>query len=167
MNPSIPEEFIEYRIHLLRGQKVMLSRDLAELYGVPTKVLTQAVKRHINRFPADFMFQLNQKETKNWKSQIVISNSGLKMGLRTRPFTEQGVAMLSSVLNSERAVEVNIRIIRAFVKLRQLISSHKDLSRRLDELEGRYDFKFRAVFAAIRRLMEPPKKLQRKIGFQT
>ena len=100
-------------------------------------------------------------------SQIVISNSALKMGIRTRPyaFTEQGVAMLSSVLNSERAVEVNIMIMRAFVKLRQLISSHKNLARRLDELEGRYDFKFRTVFAAIRRLIAPPRKPQRKIGF--
>lgn len=145
----------------------MLGRDLAALYGVPTKVLHQAVKRHKNRFPDDFMFQLNKQETQNWKSQIVTSNSVLKMGLRTRPyaFTEQGVAMLSSGLNSERAVEVNIEIMRAFVKFRLLASAHSKLLRRLDELEGRYDARFRIIFSAIRRLMSPPAKPRRKIGF--
>ena len=134
MNDLIPSERIEKRILLLRGQKVMLSTNLAELYEVEPRVLVQAVKRNSERFPEDFMFQLNLQEVRNLKSQIVISSWG---GKRSLPyaFTEQGVAMLSSVLNSKRAVQVNIEIMRAFVRLRALIASNKELAKRLDELE--------------------------------
>jgi hypothetical protein len=146
----------------------MLDRDLAALYEVSTGVLNQAVKRNKQRFPADFMFQLSAAEFAHWKSQFVISNSGEKMGLRKRPFafTEQGVAMLSSVLHSERAVDVNIAIMRAFVRLRELLLTHRDLARKLDQLEQKYDENFRIVFDAIRQLMAPPPtKAKRKIGF--
>lgn len=168
MRPLILKGFIERRIYLLRGQKVMLGRDLAALYGVPAGALGQAVKRHINRFPADFMFQLNQRETLNWKSQTVISNPSLKMGIRTRPFafTELGVAMLSSVLNSERAVEVNIEIMRTFVRLKRLVATNQGLARKLADLEKRHEGKFRLVFAAIRRLMELPPEPRKQIGFR-
>jgi hypothetical protein len=168
----IPAERIERAILLFRGHKVMLDKDLAELYGVPTKVLNQAVKRNALRFPDDFMFQLSDKEFENWRSQIVTSNSAAKMGLRRRPyaFTEQGVAMLSSVLNSDRAVEVNIAIMRAFVKLREILATHKDLARKLDDVErklGQHDEHFRIVFEAIRQLMLPPPtpETKKKIGF--
>jgi len=165
----LPQERIEKCILLLRGQKVMLDRDLATLYGVPTGVLNQAVKRNLARFPADFMFQLSDDEMQNWISQIVISNPGAKMSVRRRPyaFTEQGVAMLSSVLKSERAIDVNIAIMRAFVRLREILSTHKDLARRLDELEKKYDENFRVVFEAIRQLMAPPAPTgkRRRIGF--
>lgn len=145
----------------------MIDRDLAELYGVGTEVLIQAVKRNINRFPTDFMFQLNNQEVIRLRSQIVTSKSG-RGGRRYMPyvFTEQGVAMLSSVLNSERAIKVNIAIMRAFVKLREMIASHKDLAKRLDELEKRYDAQFRVVFDAIRQLMTPIEPKRRKIGFR-
>jgi len=140
----IPSERIEKAILLIRGQKVMLDRDLAELYDVQTKVLNQAVKRHANRFPDDFMFQLTREESANLKSQSVTSSSGWG-GRRTFPyaFTEQGVAMLSSVLNSDRAVEVNIAIVRAFVRLREMLASHADLARKLEELEAKVDEQFR------------------------
>jgi hypothetical protein len=165
----IPAETIEKSILEIRGQKVLLDHDLAALYGVPTKALKQAVNRNKKRFPGDFMFQLTQKELTNLRSQIVTSSSGSHGGLRYRPyaFTEQGVAMLSSVLNSDRAIEVNIAIMRAFVRLRELLSSHKDLARRLDELEQKYDENFRVVFEAIRQLMAPPPPPARKgrIGF--
>ena len=125
-NLLIPVERIERAILLIRGEKVLLDRDLAELYGVETRVLVQAVKRNLRRFPADFMFQLSKDEFENWRSQFVMSNPGSKMGLRRRPyaFTEQGVAMLSSVLNSDRAIEVNIAIMRAFVRLRDMLATH-------------------------------------------
>jgi hypothetical protein len=167
----IPAERIERSILLIRGQKVMLDRDLAELYGVPTKALNQAVRRNVARFPDDFMFQLSGEEFENWRSQIVTSNSGAKMGIRRRPyvFTEQGVAMLSSVLNSDRAIEVNIAIMRAFVRLREILATHKDLAAKLDELErklGEHDKKFQIVFEAIRQLMAPPPPAKkRRIGF--
>jgi len=166
MEPVISRASIESRIYLIRGQKVMLDSDLAELYGVSTRILVQAVKRNTNRFPPDFMFQLENHEVINLRSQIVISSLG-HGGRRYQPyaFTEQGVAMLSSVLNSDRAVEVNIQIIRVFVKLRQMIASHKDLARRLDELEKKYDGQFRVVFDAIHELMIPPDEDKRKIGF--
>lgn len=158
-------EQIESRIVMIRGQKVMLSRHLAELYEVEPRVLIQAVKRNIGRFPEDFMFQLNSDEFANLKSQIVISSWG---GGRTAPyaFTEQGVAMLSSVLRSERAIQVNIEIMRAFVRLKQMLASNTELSRKLVALETKYDIKFKAVFEAIRELMTPlePKK-KRPIGF--
>ena len=166
MKDLLPIEKIQKKIYYFRGQKVMLDKDLAELYDVETRVLNQAVKRNIKRFPKDFMFQLNSKETENWKSQIVMSNS-VKMGARRNPFvfTEQGVAMLSSVLKSERAILVNIAIMRAFVQLRELIASNDKLAKKLNELEKKYDAQFRVVFDAIRKLMEPAEKPKRKIGF--
>jgi hypothetical protein len=165
----IPAERIERAILLIRGHKVMLDRDLADLYQVPTKRLNEQVKRNITRFPEDFMFQLTKKEFENWRSQIATSNPAAKMGVRRRPraFTEQCVAMLSSVLNSERAIEVNIAIMRAFVKLREILATHKDLARKLDELEKKYDAQFRIVFEAIRQLMEPPpEKPKGHFGFR-
>ena len=166
MNGLILSERIEKRILFLRGQKVMLSTDLAELYEVEPRVLIQAVKRNSERFPEDFMFQLNLQEVRNLKSQIVISSWG---GKRFLPyaFTEQGVAMLSSVLNSKRAVQVNIEIMRAFVQLRALIASNKDLAKRLDELEKKYDSQFKVVFDAIRELMTPPPPSKPRIGFRS
>ncbi len=161
----IPVDRIEQRIFLLRGQKVMLSPHLAELYGVEPRVLVQAVKRNIARFPADFMFQLNANEFRILKSQFVISSWGGMRRARPYAFTEQGVAMLSSVLNSERAVKVNIEIMRAFVRLREMLASNKELARRLDELEKKYDEQFRIVFDAIRELMAPLEPKKRPIGF--
>jgi ORF6N domain-containing protein len=163
-NSAVPGEVIEKRIFFLRGQKVMLSRDLASLYEVEPKVLIQAVKRNIERFPADFMFQLTDQEVGNLKSQFVTSSWG---GSRSNPyaFTEQGIAMLSSVLRGRKAILVHIEIIRAFVRLRQWLSSHKDLARKLEELESKYDSQFKVVFDAIRALMAPPSSKQRKIGF--
>lgn len=177
----VPLERIENSIFLLRGQKVMLSTDLAHLYDVQTKILNQTVRRNRNRFPGDFMFQLTWEETENLKSQIVTLNPAhsspsrsqivtLKRGLNIKyqpyAFTEQGVAMLSSVLHSKRAVQVNIEIMRAFVRLRQMLATHADLARKLATLEKRYDAQFRAVFDAIRELMTPPEpKKKRPIGF--
>jgi hypothetical protein len=168
----IPVERIEKAILIIRGQKVMLDRDLAALYGVSTKVLNQAVSRNRKRFPEDFTFQLSQEEFEDWRSQIVTSNPAAKMGLRRKPyaFTEQGVAMLSSVLRSERAIEVNIAIMRAFVRLREILATHKELARKLEELEkklGTHDENFQLVFEAIRQLMAPPPQLEKKrhIGF--
>jgi len=165
---SLPLERIEQKILLIRQQKILLDADLAVLYGVETRVLIQAVKRNIERFPDDFMFRLNQKELEQWRSQFVMSNPGAKMSLRRPPyaFTEQGVAMLSSVLRSKQAVGVNIQIMRTFVKLRRVLSSQKDLARKLDALETRYDEQFAVVFDAIRKLMEPPPlPKKRRIGF--
>ncbi|NOY83192.1 MAG: ORF6N domain-containing protein [Kiritimatiellaeota bacterium] len=166
-NTIIPLERIERAILLIRGQKVMLDRDLAALYGVETRILKRAVRRNIERFPDDFMFELSKNEFADWRSQFGMSNAD-RMGLRHPPmaFTEQGVAMLSSVLRSPRAVQVNIAIMRAFVRLRQMLASNADLQRRLDELEARYDEQFRAVFEAIRQLMTPPEPPKRKIGFE-
>ncbi len=162
----IPHERIESSILLIRGEKVMLDSDLAVLYGVETRVLVQAVKRNIERFPDDFMFQLNKEEADFLRSQIVTSSWG---GRRYLPyvFTEQGVAMLSSVLKSDRAVLVNIEIMRAFVKLRRMLASNAALSRKLNALENKYDVQFKAVFDAIRQLMIPPERKRRRIiGFQ-
>jgi hypothetical protein len=160
---------IEKSILLIRGHKVMIDSDLAELYGVETRVLTQAVKRNLSRFPSDFMFQLSEQEAKDLRSQTVISKR-LRGGRRYLPyvFTEQGVAMLSSVLNSNRAVEINIEIMRAFVRLRQFVLSHKDLARKLDALERKFeshDMHIRSLFEAIRQLMSPAPPKKRKIGF--
>jgi len=156
---------IETKILLIRGQKVMLSVHLAALYEVEPRALMQAVKRNIERFPEDFMFQLSTEEYANLKSQIVISSWG---GARTAPFafTEQGVSMLSSVLRSNRAIEVNIAIMRTFVQLRQMLISNAELSRKLVAMEKNYDIKFKAIFDAIHQLMTPadPKK-KRQIGF--
>ncbi|MGH7825534.1 MAG: ORF6N domain-containing protein [Candidatus Binatia bacterium] len=169
MTAVVPTERIERLIVLIRGHKVMLDADLAELYGVETRALTQAVKRNLSRFPADFMFQLSDEEAELLRSQIVISKKG-RGGRRYLPyaFTEQGVAMLSSVLNSERAVEINIEIMRAFVRLREMLLSHKDLARKLDALERKFeshDVHIRSLFEAIRQLMTPPEPPKRKIGF--
>ncbi len=167
MKELIPVETIERKIYVVRGHKVMLDSGLAELYEVETKVLLQAVKRNIERFPEDFMFQLNDQEFMNLRSQIVTSSSG-HGGRRYLPFvfTEQGVAMLSSVLNSARAVQVNIAIMRTFVKLRQMLASNAELARKLAALERKYDSQFKMVFDAIRQLMEPPEKKKREIGFK-
>jgi len=152
----MPVERIEGRIILLRGQKVMLSTHLAELYEVETRALVQAVKRNIARFPEDFMFPLNPEEFRNLKSQIVISSWGGSRRATPYAFTGQGVAMLSSVLNSPRAVQVNIEIMRAFVRLRRMLSTHADVARKIEEMEKRYDAQFKVVFDAIRELMGPP-----------
>jgi hypothetical protein len=148
----------------LRGQRVLLSSELARLYGVAPGVLMQAVKRNLDRFPADFMFHLSAEEWGNLKSQNVTSSWG---GARTAPyaFTEQGIGMLSSVLKSPQAVQVNIEIMRAFVRLRRMLTENRDLSKRLDELEQHYDSQFRAVFDAIRQLMAPQPQTKRPIGF--
>jgi ORF6N domain len=168
MKTLIPIETIEQKIMLIRGQKVMLDRDLAQLYGVETRVLNQAVRRNIDRFPDDFMFSLTREEIARI-SQFVIPSSAslatLKFSKNVMVFTEYGIAMLSSVLNSPRAIHVNIQIMRTFGKLREMIASHKDLAKRLDELEEKYDAQFRVVFDAIRELMIPPNEDKRKIGF--
>ncbi|MGI8838431.1 MAG: ORF6N domain-containing protein [Pyrinomonadaceae bacterium] len=163
---TVPIERIEKAIFLIRGEKVMLDRDLAPLYGVTTSVLKQAVRRNIERFPRDFMFGLDKTEFEIWRSQFVISNADRK-GLRYPPmaFTEQGVAMLSSVLRSKRAVLVNIEIMRAFVRLRQMLSSNAELAKQLKELERKYDRQFKVVFDAIRQLMMPPEPKRKQIGF--
>ncbi len=162
----IPVDRIEKAILLIRRQKVMLDADLAELYGVETKVLVQAVKRNLERFPEDFMFQLSQEEFAILRSQIVTSS---EWGGRRYPpyaFTEQGVAMLSSVLRSQRAIQVNIEIMRAFIRLRQMLASHVELARKLDALEKKYDAQFKQVFEAIRQLMAPPEPKRHPIGFR-
>jgi hypothetical protein len=170
----------ERRILFIRGQKVMLDFDLADLYGVEARALNQAVKRNAERFPEDFMFQLSEEEAGQLRSQIVIAHetgeenssqtvmsSRKHRGARYRPyaFTEQGVAMLSSVLRSPRAVQVNIAIMRAFVRLRELLLTNADLARKLDAMERKYDAQFKVVFDAIRQLMTPPDPPRRRIGF--
>src|SRR5256884_6315983 len=146
----------------------MLDRDIAAMYGVPTKVFNQAVKRHQERFPADFMFQLTKAEAApiRSRSQFVTLKRGSNIKYLPYAFTEHGILMLSSVLNSQRAIQVNIEIMRAFVKLRQMLASNADLSRRLDELEGKYDRQFKVVFDAIRRLMAPAPPDRKQIGFR-
>ncbi len=167
MSEPVSTEQIERRILLIRGHKVMLDYDLAELYGVQTRILNQAVKRNKKRFPGDFMFQLNFQEVRALRSQIVTLEKGRGRYRKYLPyvFTEQGVAMLSTVLNSERAIQVNVEIMRAFVRLRKMIASHKDLAQRLDELENKYDAQFKVVFDAIRELMTPAEVPRRRIGF--
>jgi len=167
MTNLVKAEHVEKIILLLRGQKVILDADLANIYGVSTKVLLQSVKRNLSRFPADFMFALNNQEVTNLRSQIVTSSLA-HGGRRYNPyvFTEYGVAMLSSVLNSERAIQVNIEIMRTFGKLREMLASHKDLSSKLMTLEKKYDHQFKVVFDAIRELMKPPLTSARKIGFK-
>jgi hypothetical protein len=164
------DQTIESRIVEVRGHRVMLDADLARLYGVEVRTLNQAVRRNAARFPADFMFQLTWEETERSRSQIVILNKadGRGRNIKYLPyaFTEQGVAMLSSVLRSERAVQVNVEIMRAFVRLRGLIGHNRELARRLDDLESRYDQQFKVVFDAIRELMTPPAPApKRRIGF--
>jgi hypothetical protein len=163
----IPVEAIAQVIYVLRGQRVLLDRDLAALYGVETRALNQAVKRNVARFPSDFMFQLSREEIGRI-SQSVTSLSRLKFSKQVRAFTEQGVAMLSSVLNSERAVQVNIAIMRAFVRLRETLATNRELARKFAELEmrvGTHDEEIGAIIEAIRQLMAPPKKPRREIGF--
>ena len=165
---SASVELIESKIFIIRGQKVMLDEDLAALYEVEIRVLNQAVKRNLDRFPDDFMFQLTEDEVSFLRSQIVTLKSGRGQHRKYLPyaFTEQGVSMLSSVLRSDRAIHVNIEIMRAFVRLRQMLASNAELSRKLAALEKKYDNQFKAVFNAIRELMTPldPKK-KRPIGF--
>lgn len=156
-------------IYIVRGHKVLLDRHLAELYDVETGALNRAVKRNRDRFPPDFMFQLTEHEWENLKCQFGISSWGGDRRALPHVFTEQGVAMLSSVLNSKRAIQVNIAIMRTFVQVRQMLSAHKELAARLDALERRFadhDESIRSLFGAIRELMEPPAKAPRKIGFQ-
>lgn len=180
MKPALTIETIERKIYRIRGQKVMLDSDLAALYGVETKVLNQAVRRHSMRFPSDFMFQLTAEESEALRcqagilelhdclrSQIVTLKPGRGKHRKYSPyvFTEQGVSMLSSVLNSDRAIEVNIQVMRAFVKFREMIASHKELTKRLDEMENKYDSQFKIVFDAIRALVAEPEPAEKKIGY--
>ena len=164
MTTSVPIERIANKIYFIRETKVMLDRDLAELYGVETKVLKQAVRRNIKRFPNDFMLELTKDEFENLRSQIVTSSWG---GARYLPmaFTEQGVAMLSTVLTSDRAIQVNIQIMRAFTQLRQMLSTHKDLKRKIESMEKKYDQQFQVVFEAIKQLLTEEDKPKKKIGF--
>jgi ORF6N domain-containing protein len=159
---------LDQRIHELRGHNVMLDRDLADLYGVEVRVLNQAVMRNSGRFPSDFMFQLTVEEADRFRSETA-SVQPRHGGRRHLPFafTEEGVAMLSSVLRSDRAVRVNVEIMRAFVRMRRMVTDHKDLSRRLDALEAKYDDQFKVVFEAIRQLMAPPPAPAKVIGFRT
>jgi len=154
MAATLPMERITGKIYLIRKQKVMLDMDLAELYGVETRTLVQAIKRNIDRFPSDFMFQVSKEEFASLRSQFVISKG--KGGRRYPPyaFTEQGVAMLSSVLNSKRAIQVNIQIMRAFTQLRQMLLTHKDLKKKIEAMEKKYDKQFKIVFEAIKQLLE-------------
>jgi len=162
---ALPTETIASKIYLVRSQKVMLDRDLAELYGVQTRVLKQAVRRNISRFPPDFMFELTNEEQKSLRSQIVTLKKGQHSKYLSFAFTEQGVAMLSSVLNSARAIQVNIQIIRTFTKLRSLLATHKDLKRKIEAMEKKYDENFQIIFEAIRRLFDEEEKPKRKIGY--
>jgi hypothetical protein len=162
-------EHVERNILLVRGHRVMLDTDLANLYGVPIKRLNEQVRRNRKRFPSDFMFQLVPEEIERLRSHIATLNGGRGQHRKYRPyaFTEQGVAMLSSVLHSERAIQANIAIMRAFVQLREMIGLNKGLARRLNELEKKYDGQFRIVFEAIRELMEKPEPKIKRIGFKT
>src|ERR1044071_2833101 len=171
---ALPDEFIEDTILLIRGKRVILDHDLARLYGVTPRVLNQTVKRNPDRFPEDFMFQLTKAETEEWqhrkrsRSQNVILKNARGLNIKYQPyaFTEHGILMLSSVLKSQRAVQVNIQIMRTFVRLRQMLASNETLIERLDELEENYDSKFKIVFRAIRQLMNPSAIKRKPIGFR-
>jgi len=167
-NFLISSDRIVSKIYIIRNKKVMFDRDLAKLYGVQTKVLNLAVKRNIKRFPEDFMFQLNKEEFKIWKFQIETSKSD-KMGLRKLPFvfTEQGVAMLSGVLNSDRAINVNIQIIRTFTKIRELLATNEALQRKMMDMERKYDGKIKEIFDTLGFLLEDKIKSKKEIGFKT
>ena len=168
MDKVLAVEKIKDKIYHLRGKKVMLDKDLAELYGVETRILIQAVRRNIKRFPGDFVYHLTIKEVASLRSQIVISKKEGRGGRRYLPyaFTEQGVAMLSSVLSSERAIEVNIQIMRAFITLKRMVITYESLKRKIEAVEKKYDGQFQIVFTALKKLMEPPpKKPKRTIGF--
>jgi hypothetical protein len=168
---AIPAEVIERKIYLVRGHKVMLDRDLADIYGIETRALVQAVARNPERFPDDFMFRLSKEELENWRSQIVMSNPAAKMGLRRSPyaFTELGVAMLSSVLKSERAVRMNIAIMRAFVRLREILATHRDLARAIEDMQRwqeEHGEQITAIIETINQLLLPePVPARRRVGF--
>ena len=165
-NKGVLVERVERRILLIRGHKVMLDSDLAELYGVETKALNQAVRRNLDRFPERFMFQLTWEEMRELsRSQFVTLNRGKNIKYLPQAFTEQGVAMLSSVLRSKRAIQVNIAIMETFVRLREMLATHHDLAKKLEALERKYDHQFKVVFDAIRELMTPPGRPRRRIGF--
>jgi len=166
MNDLIPIEIIERKIYLIRGHKVLLDSDLAELYGVEVKQLKRQVRRNTTRFPEDFMFELQKEEYESLRSHFGTLKRGEHSKYLPYAFTEQGVAMLSSVLNSERAVKVNIEIMRTFVKLREMLSTHKDLARKLADMEKKYDTQFKVVFDAIRQLMKPDEPKKKPIGFR-
>jgi phage regulator Rha-like protein len=175
---TMADEVIVNKIYLVRGQKVMIDRDLAELYGVETKRLKEAVRRNASRFPPDFLFQLNKKELEHWRTQIASSNPQDKKGLRYAPFcfTEQGVTMLSCVLSSERAIEVNIRIIRVFTKMREMLLAHKDILVKLEQIEkkllqhdvgiNKQEEDVRLIFQALKQLLNPPEEPRARIGFR-
>jgi hypothetical protein len=167
MKTLVPIEVIEKKILFINGQKVLLDSDLAALYGVTTKRLNEQVSRNLKRFPADFMYQLSQEEFESLRSHFATLNKGRGKHRKYTPyvFTEQGIAMLSSVLNSDRAIAVNIQIMRTFVKLREMMSSHKDLARKLSALEKKYDGQFQIVFEAIKQLIEVEEKPKKKIGY--
>ena len=167
--PTESVQRIERLIYMIHGNRVMLDADLAELYGVETRVLKQAVRRNRKRFPKDFMFELTKEENQSLRSQNVILKRGEHSKYLPFAFTEQGVAMLSSVLNSERAIEVNIEIVRAFVRIREMLAAHTELAAKLKELEGHiqaHDEQIQAIFEAIRQIMTPPEKPTKRIGFE-
>ncbi|MFH0772384.1 MAG: ORF6N domain-containing protein [Candidatus Omnitrophota bacterium] len=166
MSESIPQEMVEGKIFVIRSHKVMFDKDLADLYGIETRNLNKAVARNIDRFPEDFMFQLTMGEVKNLMFQNGTSSWG---GTRKMPrvFTEHGILMLSSVLNSKRAVQVNIQIMRTFIKLRRIVESHKELLNKIEVMEKKYDHQFRVIFEAIKEIIAPlPEKPKRQIGFR-
>jgi phage regulator Rha-like protein len=162
----IPQQLIENKILFIRGKKVMLDRDLAALYGVETKMLNRAVKRNTERFPEDFMFQLSKEEyTELLRCQFGTLKRGQHSKYSPYAFTENGVAMLSSVLNSRRAIQVNIQIMRTFTKIREMIATHKELKQKIEEMEKKYDYQFKVVFDAIKQLVELPQRPRKRIGF--
>jgi len=166
MSDIVPQEVIETKIIFIKGKKVMLDKDLAQLYGVETKALNRAVKRNIDRFPDDFMFQLKKEEYDELlRCQIGTLKKGQHSKYLPYAFTENGVAMLSSVLNSERAIKVNIQIMRTFTRFREMLMTHKDLKEKIEAMEKKYDYQFKIVFDAIKQLLEPPEKTKKKIGF--
>lgn len=167
---AVADEIIVNRIYVIRGQKVMIDRDLSELYGVETKVLKQAVRRNMIRFPEDFMFEMNKEEFEAWRSQNVTSRED-RQGLRYAPFcfSEQGVTMLSCILNSDRAIAVNIQVIRVFSKMREMLSTHKDVLIKLEQLEKSimtHDRQIQAIFIALKKLITPPNPTRERIGFR-
>lgn len=166
MKDHIPKESLMNKILLIRGKKVMLDSDLAQLYGVETKQLKRAVRRNIDRFPPDFMFELTRDEYNFLRSQIGTLKRGEHSKYLSFAFTEQGIAMLSSVLHSERAIKVNITIMRAFVKLRELLKTNEELNRKLEKIEKKYDKQFKIVFQVLQQLMEKPVKKRKEIGFK-
>lgn len=167
---AVAEAAIMNKIYVVRGQKVMIDRELAELYGVETKVLKQAVRRNIVRFPEDFMFEMSKEELESWRSQNVTSKED-RQGLRYAPFcfSEQGVTMLSCILNSERAIAVNIQVIRVYSKMREMLLTHKDILLKLEQLEQKttaHDKDMQMIFAALKKLLNPPNSPRERIGFK-